>query len=292
MSCTAATQRSREARWDSLRHRFAALPGRSPVDELRFENGSLADYHRLAQFHYKPGRPGVVTTVYRVIHQGPTVVGRFDGHRDEITVIGVLLRSLPALCCQLRDRATHGRYRGVGVKATAVMLNAEFRTISRVVIDPRWRGLGLAVKLVRHALRRPETVFTEALAAMGRVHPFFERAGMTRYDRPPRPEHARLLDAFEKLGLGPGLLASQRLVRSVLARHDADDRQWIEAEFRRWYRAAFRTPKQHLRALTLDDLLAAARDRLMAQPVYYLYHHAAPQEATGHGDGSWNGSIV
>ncbi|MCH8152186.1 MAG: hypothetical protein IH830_07420 [Planctomycetes bacterium] len=259
---------------ETLRQRFDCLPAASIVQKLRTEAGTFADYKHLAPFHYKSGQPGTVTTVYRLVYKAPTVVGRFRRRHDETTVVGVLLRSFPSLGCQLRDYATNDRYRGIGARATAAMLNREFRTISRVVIDPRWRGLGLAVQLVRHALEHPETIFTEALAAMGRVHPFFERAGMTRYDRPPRPEYARLVDAFDRLEVPPGLLACRRLVRDALDKHRRDDQRWIEMELRRWHRTAFRTPKHRLNALALDDLLVAARDRLMAQPVYYLYHHS------------------
>ncbi len=266
----------RSARADgpqSLTERFERLPAAALIDELCIERGGRNDYQQLASFHYKSGRPGAVTAVYRMVHRAPTVVSRFVGHSDETTIVGVLIRSLPSLGCQLRDRATSDRYRGMGVLAAAAMVNREFRTISRVVIRPQWRGIGLAVRLVRHALDDPETAYTEALAAMGRVHPFFERAGMVRYDRPPRPEYARLLDAFDRLDISPGSLASVRLVLDALGASRTEDRRWLEAEIRRWHRAAFRTTKQRIAAMTLRDLLEAARDRLLSQPVYYLYHH-------------------
>ena len=262
-----------EDRPQSLTERFERLPGAALIDELPIERGGSGDYQQLASFHYKSGRPGAVTAVYRMVHRAPTVVGRFVGRSDETTVVGVLVRSLPSLGCQLRDRATSDRYRGMGVLAAAAMVNREFRTISRVVIHPQWRGIGLAVRLVRHALDDPETAYTEALAAMGRIHPFFERAGMVRHDRPPRPEYARLLDAFDRLDISPGSLASVRLVLAALETKSADDRRWIESELRRWHRAAFRTTKERIAAMSLPELLTAARDRLLSQPVYYLFHH-------------------
>jgi len=257
----------------SLTKRFERLPAAALIDELRIERGASGDYQQLASFHYKSGRPGAVTAVYRMVHRAPTVVGRFVGRPDETTIVGVLIRSLPSLGCQLRDRATSDRYRGMGVLAAAAMVNREFRTISRVVIHPQWRGLGLAVRMVQHALRDPETQYTEALAAMGRVHPFFERAGMIRYDRPPRPEHARLLDALDRLDISPGSLASVRLVLDKLESTNSTDRRWLELELRRWHRAAFRTTKERIAAMMLPQLLEAARDRLLSQPVYYLYYH-------------------
>lgn len=263
---------------NTLARRIAALPAPSVAQSLSVECGSLRDYRQLRAFHYKGGQPGAVTAVYRLVHRRPTVVGRYLRREDETQIIGVLLRALPHLGCALRDHATGRRYRGYGSRGAAAMLNREVRTISRVVIDPRWRGLGLAVRLVRHALAHPETVYTEALAAMGRVHPFFERAGMTRYDRPPRSEHARLLDALRHLGLDPSLIASLQAVKQQLT--SKSQRDWLHRELRRWHRAAFRTPNPKLDDMTLDELLRCARDRLLSQPVYYLAHHAEEDPTT------------
>jgi GNAT superfamily N-acetyltransferase len=164
---------------------------------VRIEVGSARDYAALAQFHYKGAKIGVVTTVCRMVHETRSVVGRYVQRRSDKAIIGVILRALPHLACSLRDVATRGRYReGLTRRESAIMLNREMRTISRVVIHPQWRGLGLAVMLVKHALANaePGVIYTEALAAMGHVHPFFERAGMMRYERPPRPSK---LDPFK-----------------------------------------------------------------------------------------------
>lgn len=263
----------------SLLERFNAPSPRSVADDLRIEMGDLADYKSLAAFHYKSAHPGAVTSVLRMVHHAPTVVGRFLAQRGQTQVVGVLVRSLPPLCCRLRDVATNNRYGGLAPRDAAALLNREVRTISRVVIDPTWRGLSLAVQLVRHALEHPlptcgfRPVFTEALAAMGRVSPFFERAGMTRYDRPPRDEHARLLDALDHLSIEPATLASHELMNVHLHRLNPVDRAWIESELRRWHRAAHRTIKKRLLAMSVDDLLSAARHELLAQPVYYLFRH-------------------
>ena len=85
-----------EDRPQSLTERFERLPGAALIDELRIERGASGDYQQLASFHYKSGRPGAVTAVYRMVHRAPTVVGRFVGRSDETTIVGVLIRSLPS----------------------------------------------------------------------------------------------------------------------------------------------------------------------------------------------------
>jgi GNAT superfamily N-acetyltransferase len=261
---------------DTPCRRFVNLPAASPADELHLERGEFADFRRLAAFHYRSVRAGAVTTVYRLRYAAPTVVGRYLGRREEHCIVGVLLRSLPHLACRLRDIATGNRYRGFGQKGAAEMLNREVRTITRVVIDPQWRGLGLAVRLVRHALKHGETIYTEALAAMGRVHPFCQRAGMIRYDRPPHPADARLMDVLHRLAIEPAHLASRRLVRERLAQCSAADQRWFSKELRHWYRSASYTTLDRLNQLAFEDLLVAARDRLLTRPVYYLFDHRCP----------------
>jgi hypothetical protein len=268
--------------YDDLRQRFDRPPAPDGPSGLCIERGSLRDYRRLSGFHYKSAHPGAPTTVYRLVHDKPTVVGRFLSRPGERALVGVLVRALPHLACRLRNVAMSDRYAGLPLKDSAAMLNREFRTITRTIIAPEWRGIGLAVRLVRHALDRPETVFTEAFAAMGRVHPFLERAGMVRYDRPPRPDQSRLLDALDRLGIDPMHLASRELVTHLIAQRSDADRRWLRSELCRWHRAVNRTARDRLARLTMEDLLADARVKLLSQPVYYLFDHRKAAEGRTH----------
>jgi GNAT superfamily N-acetyltransferase len=246
--------------------------------------GSLADYRALAQFHYRSDWPGAVIDVLRMELPVPTVVGRFLNRRGDCQVVGVLVRSLPALSCRLRDIATNHRYSRLPPRERAVMLNREVRCVSRVVIDPRMRGMGLAVQLVKHAIDHPlpGTLFTEALAAMGRVSPFFERAGMTRYERPvrSRADHARLIDALARVRIAPRMLVSRAMVSDRIAALSETDHRWLDRELRRWRRASRRLPRDVTNAMSMNDLLRQARDELLLSPVYFVYPHGAARACT------------
>lgn len=258
--------------------RFAALDGDQPLDRpgcdaARIEPGTMRDYAGLARFHYRGGRPTAVTAVYRAVHDGPTVIGRYRGCASDTEVVGVLVVTRPPLDCALRTIATSARYAGLGRREAARLLNREVRTIARVVIDPAWRGTGLAVRLVRYALAESETIYTEALAAMGRVHPFFERAGMTRYDRPPHPADQRLLDALAMAGIDAHLLASPRIVAERIAALELTAQQCLDRALRRWHRVAGAGRNRRNRPhspVSRDAALDAARRRLLSRPVYYL----------------------
>jgi GNAT superfamily N-acetyltransferase len=241
--------------------------------DVTIEPGDRRDYEALAAFHYRAAPPRIPTAVYCMVRRAPTVVGRFLNRPNETQTIGVLVRAMPVLACALRDHALRARYRHLHRLAAADMINREIRTISRVVIHPQWRGLGLAVRLVRHALAHLESRYTEALAAMGRVHPFFERAGMMRYERPPHPGHARLLDALDHVGLAPAQLASITRMRQRIAQLDEGAQRFIDHELRLWRRTSFRLPRAMVERASLDELLTSARDHVLVNPVYYLCDH-------------------
>jgi N-acetylglutamate synthase-like GNAT family acetyltransferase len=236
------------------------------TEPLEIAAGTLADYNALADLHYRAGKPATATQVWTWRGARPTVIGRYLRRPAQRQVVAVLVVSLPSLSCAVRDQATAGRYRNLPPRSRAMMLNDELRTISRVVVHPQYRGLGLARSLVEHALAQARTPYTEALAAMGQVHPFFEQAGMTRYDRGPHPHDARLSDALQAVDLDATQLVDTRTVRQRITALPAAQRCFITRELTRWYRLALRRP-----AAELDTILTAARQRLLFVPVYYLW---------------------
>lgn len=164
----------------------------------------------------------------------------------------------------------------------ARLLNSEVRCISRVVVHPQWRGLGLAVKLVRHALETMTTPYTEALAAMGRVHPFFKLAGMAEYRRPALKDRRRLLDALRYCGVEPWELASEERMGRVMRGGAACDLRLAEGAKPQaaGTRDASRNPQGALLRrelarwaggrLTLTEQLDKAREELLCEVVYYI----------------------
>ena len=62
-------------------------------------------------------------------------------------------------------------------------MNQQLVTLSRVVIDPKYRGAGIASSFVRRCCELTGWPWVEALAQMGTVNPFFERAGFQRVGR-------------------------------------------------------------------------------------------------------------
>lgn len=172
------------------------------LNGVKIVRGGSAHMAALARWHYRAGRPARPVRVLAAIdRRGDTV--------------GVLVAARPVLNGPWREAAWPGHFARGGLRARARRINRELTVIARVIVDPRWRGLGVAVALVRAYLRDPCTPRTEALAAMGHASPFFTRAGMRAVQAPPSGRTRRLVADLAELGLVPSDLACPaRLPRS------------------------------------------------------------------------------
>lgn len=249
------------------------------LSDLSIHPGTREDYRALADHHYRPGHPATYTRVLVIHDASPSPTDRFLAQlpgRFRGRPIAVLVESLPTLSCAARDAALADRYAGLNVRGRAKLLNREVRCISRVIVDPRYRGRGLAGALVRRALATATTPVTEALAAMGHASPFFERAGMTRIDRPAPPRDARLLDALRFTGLDPAALAMPARFEQQLDALDKPTRTLSERELTRWYRSGIGRgrARKHCGPPDRSCCLAAAQHHLLSRPVYYIAIHS------------------
>jgi predicted GNAT family acetyltransferase len=200
--------------------RFTALPrgGVDPALLLAISAGSIEDYDALAAFHYLRSRPAMVMAVLAAREVCRQTSGGNQRETPRCAAldsppVAVLVVSMPTLNGPWRRAAWPGVFEG-DKRQAARRTNALLRTISRVVVDPRWRGLGVARRLVRTYLDAPMTPLTEAVSAMGPVCSCFAAAGM-REAMVVRPRHdARLLAALEGAGIEPWqLLDPERRAR-------------------------------------------------------------------------------
>jgi len=223
-------------------------PMRRRTLDLSYAEGAPADYDALAQHHYRAGRPA---TLERVLTA-----------RAGADLAAVLVVSRPTLNSPHRDLAWPGRYTAGDKRARALHVNRELRTISRVIVDPRFRGVGVAVRLVARYLRDPLTPCTEAIAVMGDLCPFFERAGMTAYVLPPSARNARLEDALRAEHLEPSDLARPAVLTDRAS-------PFLERELRLWAAASSATDRAA--DAPLGRLAALAASRLHTQITAYAH---------------------
>lgn len=221
---------------------------------LAISRGTIRDYHQLAPFHYRAGDPASPVRI---------LVAR---HKAEL--LGVLVVSMPVLNGPWRTIAWPGRFNTGSNRARAVAINhprTGIRCITRVIVDPRARGLGIARRLVTAYLRNPLTTHTEALAAMGAISPFFVRAGMKAIEAPKAAHHQALARALLAAGIQPHHLCCPTLAIDRLRGPRAST---ARNALRRWARASRAT--RRVASGPLKPLIARAAATLSARQVVFV----------------------
>lgn len=237
------------------------------LDDVAVVPATLDDWRALAPLHYRSHTVAGLDRPFAL---------RWHGD-----LVGVILYCYPPANLAARNRALSPLVARLPRRGRVRFWNTHLRIISRVVIAPNWRGLGLAARLVRETLPQAGTPYVEALAAMGAVHPFFERAGMTRYDMPAPPQSERLAEALATAGI------TRRDARNAAALAEAVDRisdpamrQWLVAELARWTRSYLGAKTARTVRATLEQSCGYAARFLFSRPVYYLWRRPATGSAT------------
>lgn len=224
------------------------------TDCFAIERGSFADLRALARYHYAGSDPGVPAEILRAI----------DRTRGELA--GVLVVSHPALNDAWRERAWPGAFERGDARTRARAINALVRTISRVIVEPRRRSMGVGTMMVRAYLGAPLTALTETVASMGRYTSMFERSGMRIVECARAQRDYRLLDALAHARIAPiELLDPDRgaaLMRDSFIREEVD----------RWLNAARGT--RALLSSERAERAGAAGRAVIARPVVYVHGEA------------------
>lgn len=193
---------------------------------FRVVEGTLADYRRLECFHYRQPHRGPFAAVYAL---------KRTEYMAEIAAeeaVGVIAYINPVPAMQMRTVALGGYLSGLDRASQMGVINRDIRCISRVIVDPRLRSLGFASRLVRETMPLMNVPVIETQAVMGRVHPFFERAGMTPFPTVPAERCVRMTEALAMVGIEDETLVDPQFVQRRLDSLDAGRAAFIESEIR------------------------------------------------------------
>ena len=167
----------------------------SLIREMRVEGGNLKDWRVLSCFHYRSHSPGATREVYRIMRGAE--------------LCGVIIYAYPPPGCQGR--------RLVLPKMSLMEMNEKLSIISRIVIHPKYRTIGLGAKIIRETLPRVSTPFVEMVAVMAKYNPFAERAGLRRVHlQAPCKEVRAIAEVLSGFGFDLKLLGSDRYIRGKL----------------------------------------------------------------------------
>jgi hypothetical protein len=229
--------------------------------DLHIVPGGLDDYKQLAHLHYRDGRPGPVASVF---------VLKSDGTLRDVqpqAALGVAVYSMPSPVLEMRNVATEDFFIGLDRATQLALVNQNVRRLSRVIIDPRFRGLGLASRLARETMPRLNVPIIEAVAVMGLVNPFLEKAGMTAYPSKQPARTVQLIEAFSLLGIEAEQLIEPQKVQRKLDHLSPAKSEFIERAIKRFL-------KSHGRRRDMSPGLERTRyilSRLTARPTYYIW---------------------
>jgi hypothetical protein len=185
---------------------------------------------------------------------------------------------MPSPGLELRNIALGGAFGGLGKRERLAFINKNIRCISRVIIEPRFRGLGLASLLVRETMGRMRVPVIEALAVMGHINPFFEKAGMTAYRGGISARCVQMVEAFSVVGIEEKDMLDAKGVESRIEKLRGEEKDFIELQMQ-CFLAGY--GKRRL----MEPGLARTRlilNKLTLRPMYYVWFN--PEEAIN-GDG-------
>ncbi|MHC4551887.1 MAG: hypothetical protein ACYSUT_03850 [Planctomycetota bacterium] len=190
---------------------------------LKIVAGDAEDYASLAAFHYRDASLGPVSDIFAMVETNPR-------RKPFVPAVGVIVYRAPVPNLGIRNVATSGFFSGLDRASGLQLLNEHVRCISRVIIDPRYRGLGLASRLVRETLSRVDAAMVEASAVMGHCHPFFRKAGMRQWAPAPSVKTERMMTALETVGIDRKHWIDSEAVHGMIETLDKDRRTFIEQQ--------------------------------------------------------------
>jgi len=227
----------------------------SVCENLQIVPGCLDDYRRLARYHYLGSHPGPASAIFAMSRTGCEIP------------VGVIVYSNAPVVLELRNIATNHIFAGLDRSTQLELINANIRRISRVIIEPRFRGLGLASRLVRETMPLVNVPIVEAVAVMGWVNPFFERAGMKAYKAKPSAASVQFIEALSIIGIEQAELIDPVRVQHKFDRLGDSEARFIEHQIRHFL-------KNHGRRRDMPPGLERTRyflTKLTARPVYYIW---------------------
>ncbi len=221
--------------------------------KLRIVRGCLDDYKQLAHYHYRDSRSGPYAAIFAL---------RF---RDE--TIGVIVYTMPSPGLELRNVATDNLFAGFDKKTQLALINNNIRRISRVIIEPRFRGLGLATRLVRETMPQMNVPIVEAMAVMGLVNPFFEKAGMKAYKAKMPARCVQLVEALSMVGIEKDLLIDPQKAQERLGQLQGPEAEFIKLQIRNFLQSYGKRRQMSPGGERTRFVLS----KLTLRPVYYIW---------------------
>jgi hypothetical protein len=239
----------------------------SVTRKLKIVPGCLDDYKALANYHYRDGLLGPMAGIFVLKPNSPLPYLCSTISSPYNDAVGVIVYTMPTPGLELRNVATGNLFAGLDRSTQLALINKNVRCISRVIIEPRLRSLGLASRLVRETMPQMNVPIIEAMAVMGLVNPFFEKAGMKAFTAKLPARCTRLIEAFSMVGIEQHQLIDPQTVQRKLDQLPACQAEFIELEIKRFLQSYGRRQNMST-GLERTKLVLS---KLTARPIYYIW---------------------
>jgi len=229
---------------------------------LEIVAGNWADYKHLACYHYRDEQPAGVKAIFSV------KAGR-RLHSPDGKAMGVIVYTMPVPRMEQRNAATGDIFKGFDRQTQLALINRNIRCISRVIIEPRVRGIGLATRLVRETMPLMNVPIVEALGVMPLVNPFLEKAGMKAFAPRIRSEQVELIEAFSVIGIEENDLVDAEIVQHKLDALCPSAANFVEVHVHQFLRSQGRRRNMPPGIERTRYILG----KLAERPVYHIWFH-------------------
>ncbi len=250
----------------------------SVTSKLEIVAGGVSDYEKLAHYHYRDSQLGPFAAIFALKPK------KGLASRLGTNTVGVIVYKMPSSGLELRNVATGNIFSGFDRATGLALVNKTIRCISRVIIEPRFRGLGLASILVRETMPRMNVSIIEAMAVMGLVNPFFEKGGMKAYRAKPSARCVQLIEALSMVGIEEAELVWPRKVQRKIEQLLPSEAEFIEQQIKTFLQS-YGKRRQMEPGIERTRYVSS---KLTFRPVYYIWFN----EKIGFSYGKFNSTDI
>lgn len=190
----------------------------SLLDEMMVERGTIADWNLLHDLHYKAERLPIGPRFWRLNLQGET--------------IGVLVTGTPKGMVRERHMVFPNIKPGAGeTRLTNTnrynYINANFRVISRFVIDTMYRGIGAGYRMMNLVSRIEGNTFMEIQSSMSKFNAFGQKAGF-RFVKPMNANNYDLVMKFFRKNFAANPADFEAIINEIARKSPAEQARILE----------------------------------------------------------------
>jgi hypothetical protein len=261
--------------WETLIERESAPSARfSLIDEMFVERGTKADWDLLHDLHYKAENLPFGPKFWRLALRGET--------------IGVIVIGQPALMLKERHLVFPKLKPGQDTRFTnttrANYINANFKVISRFVVDTMYRGIGAGYRMMNLVSRMEGATFMEIQSSMSKFNHFGQKAGFKFV----QPMNGTKFDAglkFFRANFDSSPQDYMALVAEIEAKPAAQRARLID-EVRSFYLrnssrentgSAREGAEARVAAMSVIDVIKAIQQMALASPMYGVWKCPDPK---------------